>query len=341
MFAAACGAKSAGPPAVSHIDPARMAPGQPTFLIVEGSNFARNASVTIGGQTAAATWVNRSVLTLVAPASLSSGSYDVTVRNPGSPDATLRNGLTVAAGAAPPAAGAATPTPLPSVTAQATPSPAPSPTPSPSPSPSPTPSPTPSPRPTPSPTPTPSPAPSPSPSPTPLPVSALEGIVCQPSEFGNQQPAHKQQISNDATGDPATAARLTRLDGYRVTYGSFPGTRNSAPISASTDCYVELYGSADGALQAVQAQQIFPANVNVHETPFGGPGGIVRSFEGSYVDDRGQILPYTLIKWQDGRFVGSVTIVGATNDLARPAVLTLATAMDGRMMRAAQPGVGR
>src|SRR5581483_10443577 len=136
LFAAACGSKSPGSPAVSRVDPARVAPGQPAFLIVEGSNFARNASVAVGGQTAAATWVNGSVLTLVVPASLSAGSYDVTVRNPGGPDATLRNGLMVSAGAAPTAASASPP---PSATPRSTPGATPTPTPSPSPSPGPTP----------------------------------------------------------------------------------------------------------------------------------------------------------------------------------------------------------
>jgi len=167
-----------------------------------------------------------------------------------------------------------------------------------------------------------------------VPAGTLEGIVCQPSEFGNQQPSHKGHVGSDALGDPAALAQLGRLDGYQVTYGSFPGTRNSTPVSASTDCYVEVYGTADGAAQAVRAQQIFPQNVNVHETQFGSLGDAARSFEGTFTDNRGQTLPYTFIKWQQGRFAGSVTIIGATNDLARPVVLTLAAAMDNRMVRA-------
>jgi hypothetical protein len=138
-------------------------------------------------------------------------------------------------------------------------------------------------------------------------------------------------VGNDALDNPGSAAQLGRLDGYQVTYGSFPGTRGPAPLSASTDCYVELYDTADAAAQAVRAQQIFPQTINAHETQFGSLGDAVRSFEGTFNDGR-QILPYTLLKWQQGRFVGSVTIIGATNDLARPAVITLAAAMDGRMV---------
>ena len=166
-------------------------------------------------------------------------------------------------------------------------------------------------------------------------LSALEGIVCQPSEFANQQPARKGEVANGALGDPAAAAQLGRLDGFQATYSSFPGARNLTPISASTDCYVEVYAGEDAAAQAVQAQQLFPQNVSAHETSFSGPSTIARTFEGSFTDSRGQTLAYTLVKWQEGRFVGTVTIIGATNELARPAVLSLALAMDGRMQRAA------
>jgi len=348
-------------PLVSRVDPIRLSAGQPSFLIVQGAHFARGAAVLVDKTRLTTTWINGSVLTGDSPEGLQPGPHELEVRNPDGSIGRLQAPLTVGAldGGTPVATPAAlttprpvvtpsptqtsspTATPTPSPTPIRTPSPTPSPTatPTPSPTPTPTPSPTPSPTPTrtPSPTPSPSPTPTPKPSPTPspvpsLPAGALEGIDCQPSEFANAQPSERGHVSNDQIGSD-TLVQLGRLDGYRIAFAALPGGRTVPRSSVSTVCSVDVYRSVDGASQVLRAQQLFPGNAQLQETNGAPIGDGARTFEGAITDNAGNSRPLTVILWQRNRFTASITITGATADLAQPAIQALAAAVDNRMVR--------
>jgi hypothetical protein len=133
LAAAACAGSSAGQPVLTGAAPARVGAGQ-SFVIIEGSNFARGAQAQLGGQPLTQlTWVNPSVLTGVTPAGMAPGSYDLSVTNPNGASATLHGGIAVAGGSPSPSAApgaeattrATSPAPAPTQTPPATRSPAP------------------------------------------------------------------------------------------------------------------------------------------------------------------------------------------------------------------------
>ncbi len=111
LAAAACAGSSGGQPVLTGAAPARLNAGQ-SFVIIEGSNFARGARAQLGDQPVMQlTWVNASVLTGLTPAGMAPGSYDLSVTNPNGASATLRGGIAVvgAGGASPTVAPTAVP----------------------------------------------------------------------------------------------------------------------------------------------------------------------------------------------------------------------------------------
>jgi hypothetical protein len=160
----------------------------------------------------------------------------------------------------------------------------------------------------------------------------LEGAVCQPSDFGGNQPDKIEEVTND---DPTVMilVRLGRQDGLRVTFNTLPGSRQSQNARSSSVCYLEVFATNQGANEALRAQQAFPANVQSHESQLGNLGDATRAFEGTVLDSTGKPVPFALITWQRGRYLGAVSITGPAAEIARAAALTLATAMDGRISR--------
>jgi len=335
VAAVSASCSSASPtPRVDRVDPPSVLAGGTAFVLVEGSGFDRAATLTIGNAEAITpAWINSSLMTGIAPASLAAGAYDVLVRNPDGKSSRLVQGLQVGPGRPLTPGPTLSPVPKASSTPTPTPTPMPSPTPTPSPSPTPTPSPTPQ--------PTPSPTPSPSPTATALPQGTLERLVCQLNEFGNSNPSAATHVSNQQVADEGqdptmlqTLTQLGRQDGYRVTYNAFPGERASANPRAFTTCYVEVYSTADGARAALQgiSADTFPSNVQVREVQAPAIGEGTRLFEGTITDSQSrQQIPLTVLIARRGRFITTVEIERTQPLQSSPAAQRLSAATDMRI----------
>lgn len=117
-------------PAIREVRPAVVVAGG--FFTVAGSGFAPGADVRLDGRPAApVTWVNRAMLTAIAPADLMAGPHQLMVRTLDGRSATMLLDVAVPAQPQPrpPASLAPAPLPSPSPEPAATPGPAPSPLP--------------------------------------------------------------------------------------------------------------------------------------------------------------------------------------------------------------------
>lgn len=97
---------SAPTAAVTQVAAQRMLPGQSYKVLIVGTNFARQASVSAGGEIAvsAVNWIAPTALiaSVAPPLGTSNGSYSISVTNPGTSAGTLSNAITVHSAAQPP-----------------------------------------------------------------------------------------------------------------------------------------------------------------------------------------------------------------------------------------------
>jgi hypothetical protein len=90
-----CGGFGGGPQVQAAL-PNQVPAGPGAFVLIQGSNFARNATARVGSSTLGnVTWVNDHLLTAELPPGMAPGAYDLTVSNGGSGSGTLRQAIRV------------------------------------------------------------------------------------------------------------------------------------------------------------------------------------------------------------------------------------------------------
>jgi hypothetical protein len=179
----------------------------------------------------------------------------------------------------------------------------------------------------------------------------LQAIVCQPQLFGGQLATQNMQL-----GGPLSGATQGWQAGFSVLYSTLPtgvvingpkhgnggdngnGHGNElgsdrqvyqAQSTATASCVAELYETPQQAAQAASTPSL-PAGSAPREVGPPSIGANTHAYQGQLSGDPAS-LPYAVIDWQDGRFVGRVTVQGGPPNTVNADAIMLARAMDAAM----------